>query len=243
MSFKFLIMRIRLIVLKVLLTLCAATPVQAQDKVEGSLQADFVSSYVWRGLRLGHVAVQPELSVGWKGLSLSAWGNVPLSKHEGDCHEIDLTLSYETGGLTLGIVDYWDDSGDPRFFYFKKDGTGHSFEGFVAYDFGPLSASWQTIFAGYDWQEDDGKRAYSSYFELQAPFRLITCDWQATAGLVPWASDYYETHGFSVTTLSLRATKDIKITDHFSLPLFAELHANPSSQSLYFVAGLTLKAF
>lgn len=85
--------------------------------------------------------------------------------------------------------------------------------------------------------------AYSSYFELQAPFRLITCDWQATAGLVPWASDYYETNGFSVTTLSLRATKDIKITDHFTLPLFAELHANPSSQSLYFVAGLTLKAF
>ena len=213
-------MRIRQFVI-ILLTLCVFCPVQAQDKVEGSLQ----------------------LSVGWKGFSLSAWGNVPFSKREDDCYEIDLTLSYETGGLTLGIVDYWDDSGDPRFFYYKKDDTGHSFEGFVAYDFGPLSASWQTIFAGYDWQEDDGKRAYSSYFELQAPFRLVTCDWLATAGLVPWASDYYETNGFSVTTLSLRATKDIKITDHFTLPLFAELHANPSSQSLYFVAGLTLKAF
>ena len=135
-----------------ILVLCVFCPVQAQDKVEGSLQADFVSSYVWRGLRLGHVGVQPELSVGWKGLSLSAWGNVPFSKREDDCYEIDLTLSYETGGLTLGIVDYWDDSGDPRFFYYKKDDTGHSFEGFVAYDFGPLSASWQTIFAGYDWQ-------------------------------------------------------------------------------------------
>ncbi len=87
-------MRIRQFVI-ILLTLCAVTPVQAQDKVEGSLQADFVSSYVWRGLRLGHVAVQPELSVGWKGLSLSAWGNVPLSKHEGDCHEIDLPLFAE----------------------------------------------------------------------------------------------------------------------------------------------------
>ncbi|MBO5579184.1 MAG: hypothetical protein J5952_02010 [Prevotella sp.] len=63
-----------------ILMLCVFCPVQAQDKVEGSLQADFVSSYVWRGLRLGHVGVQPELSVGWKGFSLSAWGNVPSSQ-------------------------------------------------------------------------------------------------------------------------------------------------------------------
>lgn len=36
-------MRIRQFVI-ILLTLCAVTPVQAQDKVEGSLQADFVSN-------------------------------------------------------------------------------------------------------------------------------------------------------------------------------------------------------
>jgi len=215
----------------------------AQSEVEGSLKADFVSSYIWRGLNLGHVSLQPELSVSWKGLSLTAWGSVGLSGHKDDFREIDLTLSYETGRLSFGVIDYWTDEYDKRFFYFKKDSTGHAFEGFVSYDFGPVVASWQTFFAGNDYQESNNKRSYSSYFQLQAPFRLATCNWEATAGLVPWASDYYSTNGFSVTYLSLRATKDIKITDSFSLPLFAQLIANPASQGMYFVAGFTLKAF
>jgi len=216
---------------------------QAQNKVEGSLKADFVSNYIWRGLNLGHVSLQPELTVEWNGLSLSAWGSVGLTGHKDDFREIDLTLAYETGGLSFGVIDYWNDEYDKRFFYFKKDGTGHSVEGFVSYDFGPLTASWQTFFAGRDYKESNGKRAFSSYFMLEAPFRLATCDWVATAGLVPWASDYYETKGFGVTNLSLRATKDIRITDKFALPLFGQLIANPASQHMYFVAGFTLKAF
>ena len=226
-----------------ILTMLSMGSVQAQSDWEGSLKADFVSSYIWRGLDQGHVAVQPELSVGWKGLSLTAWGSVGLSGHTDDFREIDLTLAYETGGLSLGVVDYWTDENDKRFFYFKKDGTGHAFEGYVNYDFGPLSASWQTFFAGNDYQDGNGKRAYSSYFEVQAPFRLVTCDWEATAGLVPWASDYYSAGGFGVTNVSLKATKEVKITESFSLLLVATLIANPASQHMYFVAGFTLKAF
>lgn len=215
---------------------------QAQDKIDGDLKVDLVSTYIWRGQHLGHVSIQPELSVEWKGLSLSAWGSVGLSNYK-DLREIDLTLSYETGGFSVGIVDYWNNEHDSRYFYFKKDATGHSVEGFVSYDFGSLSISWQTFFAGNDYREDNSKRAWSSYFEVVAPFRLITCRWEAKAGLVPWLSDYYNTRGFSMTNLSLRATKDIKITDSFSLPLFGQLIANPASQDVYLVAGITLKAF
>ncbi|MBQ3787410.1 MAG: hypothetical protein II849_01230, partial [Bacteroidales bacterium] len=85
--------------LAALLAVVSMGNAQAQSEVEGSLEADFVSSYVWRGLNLGHVSLQPELSVGWKGLSLTAWGSVGLSGHKDDFREIDLTLSYETGGL------------------------------------------------------------------------------------------------------------------------------------------------
>ncbi len=214
--------------------------VWAQHQVEAHLGADIVSNYIWRGQDLGHVSLQPELSVGWRGLSLAAWGSVGLSDKD-DSRELDLTLSYETGGLSFGIVDYWNDGNDPRYFYYGKRDTGHSFEGFVNYDFGPVSASWQTYFAGSDYQKD-GKRAYSSYFELSAPFRLATCDWDASFGLVPWKSDTYDASGFSVTNLSLRATKAIKITESFELPLFGQVVANPASQHFYFVFGLTLKA-
>lgn len=214
---------------------------QAQDKIDGDLKVDLVSTYIWRGQHLGHVSIQPELSVEWKGLSLSAWGSVGLSNYK-DLREIDLTLSYETGGFSVGIVDYWNNEHDSRYFYFKKDATGHSVEGFVSYNFGPVSASWQTYFAGNDYQDDNGKRAYSSYFGLSAPFRLATCNWEAEVGFVPWKSSTYEVNSFSVTNLSLRATKAIHITKSFDLPLFGQVIANPASQHFYFVFGFTLQA-
>ena len=183
------------------------------------LKGDVVTNYLWRGLNFGHVSIQPEMSLGWKGLSLKAWGNMGLSDSK-DSREIDLTLSYEIGGLSFGVIDYWTDGYDNRFFYYRNDSTGHSFEGFVSYNFGPVSASWQTFFAGSDFQKDSGKRAFSSYFEVAAPFRFVTCNWDAAVGFVPWKSDYYYTNGFRLINVSLRATKEIQISKSFSLPVF-----------------------
>ena len=54
----------------------SSVSVYAQDKVEAKIAADLVSGYVWRGQDLGNVSIQPSVSVGYKGLSLSAWGSV-----------------------------------------------------------------------------------------------------------------------------------------------------------------------
>ena len=97
---------------------------RAQDSLSVELQADVVSQYIWRGLNLGHISVQPEMALGWKGLRLSAWGNVGLDSK--DTREVDLTLSYETGGLSLGVIDYWSDNNDSRYFYYKTPETGHA---------------------------------------------------------------------------------------------------------------------
>ena len=78
--------------------------------------------------------------------------------------------------------------------------------------------------------------------ELSAPFRLATCNWEAEVGFVPWKSSTYEVNSFSVTNLSLRATKAIHITKSFDLPLFGQVIANPASQHFYFVFGFTLQA-
>jgi hypothetical protein len=222
-------------------TAAVAQEEEKKAKIETTIKADFVNQYIWRALDMGSVAVQPTLGVGYKGLSLTAWGSYGITNKD-DVKEFDLTLAYTNGKFNVGIIDYWNDENGNRYFNYKKGETWHTFEGFVCYDFGPVSASWQTFFAGNDYQEDDGKRAYSSYFELSAPFRLATCDWDATVGLIPWKSYYYETSGFSLTNLSLRATKDIQITNSFSLPLFGQLIANPASQHFYFVFGFTLKA-
>lgn len=211
--------------------------------METTIAADVVNQYIWRGVDAGNVSLQPTLGVAYKGLSLTAWGSVGLTESS-DTKEFDLTLSYTTGGLNVGITDYWFSVGqDPDGRYFKYDahGTNHVFEANVGYDFGVVSAQWYTNFAGNDGVNKDGKRAYSSYFEVTAPFRLATCEWTATLGAVPYATTSYGTTGFAVTNIGLKATKDIRITDSFSVPIFAGVTGNPCAQKAYLVFGFTLK--
>ena len=227
------------------LLLVGATAAWAQDEIETTVSGDVVSSYIWRGQDLGDVSLQPTLGVSYKGLSLTAWGSVGLTDPL-DTKEFDLTLSYTTGGLNIGITDYWFDAGlDPDARYFKYDahGTNHVFEANIGYDFGVASVQWFTNFAGNDGINKDGKRAYSSYAEVVVPFKLSAIDWTATVGAVPYATSFYNdwTSGFAVTNVSLKATKDIKVTDSFSIPVFGQIAANPCTQKAYLVFGFTLQ--
>ena len=223
--------------------LVAGATAHAEDGVETTVAADMVSRYIWRGLDAGSTAIQPTLGVGYKGLSLTAWGSYGVTDPD-DTKEFDLTLGYSVGGFNIGVTDYWFSvGGDPEGRYFKYDAhaTNHIFEATVGYDFGLASLQWYTNFAGNDGLNKDGKRAYSSYVEANVPFKLATVDWTATAGAVPFATDFYGTTGFAVTNLALKATKDIKVTDSFSIPIFGQVVANPCSQKAYLVFGFTLQ--
>ena len=227
--------------------LVASATAIAQDEIETTISADVVSSYIWRGQDLGSAAFQPTLGVAYKGLSLTAWGSYGLVD-PADTKEFDLTLAYTIGGLNIGVTDYWFNTmptgGDPENRYFKYDAhsTNHVFEANIGYDFGVASLQWFTNFAGNDGVNKDGKRAYSSYFEAVVPFKLASVDWTATAGAVPFATTSYNgwTSGFAVTNLALKAVKEVKISDSFTLPVFAQAVANPRTQNAYLVLGLTL---
>lgn len=209
---------------------------KAQDKVEASVGADLVSGYIWRGQDLGGVSLQPSVSISYKGFSLEAWGSVGFESK--DDKELDLTLGYENGGFSLSVTDYWFNSG-PGYFHYGTRNTAHTFEAQIGYDFGPLAVNWYTNFAGTDGVNKDDKRAYSSYLSLAAPFNLGGLEWTAEVGATPWATDYYDANGFAVCDVSLGVSKDIKITDTFSLPLFAKATWNPRTEGAYFIVGLS----
>ncbi len=211
----------------------------AQDQVEATLSADFVNQYIWRGQKCGEVSVQPTLGVSYKGFSLTAWGSTELVDQEYS-KEFDLTLAYTTGGFNIGITDYYFDGGAPYFKYSAHE-TAHVFEANIGYDFGPVAIQWFTNFAGADGVNEDGDRAYSSYFEVSAPFKLGGIDWSAAVGVVPYETSFYaDASGFAVTNITLSAAKDLKITDTFTVPVFAGITANPSTQDAYFTFGFTL---
>ena len=114
----------------VLLLMAAITlPVtsMAQDKVELNANVDVVSSYIWRGQKLGNACLQTSVGVAYKGFSLSAWS--PIAFDGKDADEIDLTLAYETGNFSVSLTDYW----------LTEIGDEHTLEAQLGYDFGFLN--------------------------------------------------------------------------------------------------------
>lgn len=213
---------------------------KAQDKIEGTVAADVVSQYIWRGQDLGNVSLQPTLGLSWKGFSITGWGSVGLTDYK-DTKEFDLTAAYSTGNFHIGITDYWFNTPNERYFNYKAHETSHIFEANIGYDFELVNINWFTNFAGNDGLNKSGKRAYSSYFEANTPFKLATLDWTTTIGIVPYATSMYaEANSFAVTNIAIKATKDIRVTDSFSVPIFGQIACNPSNEKAYLVFGFTL---
>ena len=220
----------------------------AQDKVEASVGADLVSGYIWRGQELGDVSIQPSASVSWKGLSLTAWGSASWGREY--AKEFDLTLGYAVKGFSVSVTDYSFSKGanfktgediDGKYFHFGSWSTLHVYEAQVGYDFGFLAVNWYTNIGGNDGRKSDGKRAYSSYLSLSAPFSWAGLDWNATVGATPWETSFYNggSNGFAVSEVSLQAAKSIRITERYSLPLFAKVIWNPAMERGFFVAGMS----
>ena len=219
--------------------LAMAIPAAAQDKVEVNVGADVVSGYIWRGQDLGNAGIQPTLSVGYRGFSLTAWGSAGFSRE--DTKEFDLTLGYAGGGFSVSVTDYWFNNG-PGYFHYGAGNTAHVFEAQVGYDFGFLAANWYTNFAGNDGVNRSGHRAYASYLNLTAPFTLGGLEWAVSVGATPWANTFYNggAGGFELTDIGIGASKEIRLTDRYALPVFARAIWNPATEGAYFVFGISL---
>jgi hypothetical protein len=227
-----------------LVVLVWACSVKAQDSdLNFSVGGDFVSSYVWRGTLAAGTSIQPNAALSVAGFSLSAWGSTDIASI--GYKEVDFTAGYSIAGLSLAITDYWW-MGEGNFKYFNHDSetTEHLFEFTLGYTLPvekfPLSLTWNTMFAGYDVKkgENGDKRAYSTYIEAKYPFVVKDIGLEASLGLTPGKSIYADKA--SVVSIGLKASKEVKITDSFSLPVYGQIITNPRSEDIFFVFGITL---
>lgn len=226
--------------------------VQAQ---EFKIQGDLVSSYVWRGFYQTGASFQPTLGFGAGNFSLTAWGSTDFdgaSSGEGAAaKEIDLTAAYAFGesGLSLSVASlWWAGQGGQQYFNFKSHETAHHFEAGLAYTLPmekfPLSIAWYTMFAGAD-KNEEGSQNYSSYVELNYPFSVKAVDLNVTCGFLPYEAGVgvygIPNSGFAVTNVALKGTTDIRVTDSFSVPIFAQAIWNPRMEDAHLVFGITLR--
>lgn len=107
----------RLVVMVGMAVLFAGSALQADENVAVDTSADFFNKYIWRGQNIVDDWVfEPTVSVSYKGLSASFWGNLDMTDENGssgEFSEIDLTLDYsdqfpdfETLGYSVGMINY-----------------------------------------------------------------------------------------------------------------------------------------
>ena len=204
---------------------------KAEESAKGiSLEvgADIVSSYLWRGMNLGGISIQPSVTLDWKGLYVSGWANIGADNwtFEDINPELDITIGYDNYGLQVDLTHLYYFGGDAYFPrngfkaqpHLSPDSCGSTMEAHAGFHLGdlvedvPLTIDWYTTIYGADCYQDENdewKRAWSTYIELGYDFDLGE-DWilAARVGMTPAKSLYTGFKGnFAVMLAGTKLTK------------------------------------
>jgi len=204
----------------------------AEEESPWNAGLDIYSSYIWRGSKFGSgPAFQPSVSYGTGGFEIGAWGSVSSSTDEG--FEMDLYASYSIGGFSVGLTDY----------YFGGDWTSykmvHSLEPSLSYGIGGFSiAGYYMFLPGTDAEEGIQATSFGSSGDMffQAGYSFKHVDLALAAG----DGQYTDNGNFKVCVISVGTSKEIKITDNFSLPISGAVILNPSTGGFFITAGISL---
>ena len=168
--------------------------------------ADVVSSYLWRGQNLGGLAIQPSITLDWKGLYVSGWGNIGADNwtFENLNPELDITIGYDNYGLQLDLTHLYYFGGES---YFPKGGfkaqeieSSSTMEAHAGFHLGdlvesvPLAIDWYTTIYGADCylnEAGEWQRAWSTYIQVGYTFNLpVGVDLTTNVGFTPWRGMY-----------------------------------------------------
>jgi len=190
---------------------------------------DIVSRYVWRGIDLGGgtIAFQPWASLGLgENFEVGVWSSYNISP-TGASDELDWYATYSLNDFSFTVTDY-SFPGGGEFDYFDYD--NHVLEVTAAYS-GVLDVT-----AAVNVVNDDDN---SLYIELGKSIEIEGSELGLFAGGVT-SSDYYLAPDGGIINLGFSATKELKITDTFSLPVSGTYVLNPELKKSYFFIGVSL---
>lgn len=201
-------------------------PVYAQEDnlSPWSVNADLVSSFIWRGTRQGSGPhIQPAIEYSRGSFTGGAWGSFDFHGYE----EVDLWFAVDIpGGFTVGMQDYYL-SGLSYFDYSAASGS-HAFE--VNIDF-VLEHVWLSGNCVVNEAGGIGSYGGDLYFEGGLSFDYFSVFMGAGNG---W---HTEEGVFNVCNLGLEVSEEIEITDRFSVPVTGQLIFNPDREQLFIVVG------
>ncbi len=216
-----------------------------------SVSCDLMSRYVWRGTDFGaSPSIQPGVEFNKGGFALGAWGAYAMNLT--GAQEADLYVSYTYNDMVSIIVtDYFfpNEVGAYKYFDYDKNTTGHILETSLSFN-GTEKLPLTFLLAANVWGADAQSLnsdatvkgiQYSTYAELGYSYKNINAfmGFNLTDPDENLGETGFYGNGFGVVNLGLTATKDIKFTDKFSLPLSVSVITNPQAEKIYLVAGIS----
>jgi hypothetical protein len=215
---------------------------QAQEeksKVNLDLGLDIQSRYIWRGIQLGgnSASAQPWIEFSSGGFAIGSWGAYNLGGL-GEGNEADLYMSYAiSDAFAVTVTDYFF-PGEGTGGYFPYN-DGHVFEAMLSYS-GPIGIMVATNFAGAI-EDENGDNAYSTYVEASYETEIGSTPLSlAVGGVFGDNNGYYLTDGSGLINVTVGTSKEIKLSDSFSLPVNASITLNPDSENIYLTFGFSL---
>ncbi len=194
---------------------------------------DIYSSYIWRGAKFGSgPAFQPYVEFGAGGFAIGAWGSVSASSDE--ALEMDLYAGYtfelsETSSLGITLTDYYF-GGD--WTKFSQDDGIHFLEPMVSLGLGDFSLTAAYMF--YDGAGTDGDGSGDLYLEAAYGFGAFDLTLGGGNG------QYTDDTEFNICNIGIGTSKEIAITETFTLPVSGAVILNPSTGGFFITVGLSL---
>ncbi|MHC1708564.1 MAG: hypothetical protein AB9842_13725 [Bacteroidales bacterium] len=232
---------------------CYASPAMAQEaeseKYTLDVNADLVSSYLWRGVVSDMKPnIQPTVAFSTGNFEAGIWGS---SNFDNTYREVDYWLSYSYKNFTLTFNDYcWSPYLEKgKYFNWNQASTNHYLELQLDWEGPekfPIKCTAATFVYGLDKKFEDNdtmkggdlKNNYSTYLELGYPFIINHTELSVFAGGTPGEGFYADKA--AVINVGVSAKKQLPITEKYSLPLTGTLIVNPKEDQVYFVLGITL---
>jgi len=224
--------------LKIFLLITSGIFILATDVYsQVGINVDLTNRYVWRGADFGNSpSIQPEISFAAGGFELGFWGAYATTG-DPDGTELDIWASYtidtNSGSFSLYATDYTFPihhtgmTGAETWF----DSDAHFIElgvGYAGTETFPIS-----IFAGMFVHNDDDN---SMYFELGYDADPV----EFFFGFTPSESAAYGTTGAGIINVGITGTKELVVTENFSIGLFSSLILNPYNENVHMLFGISL---
>ncbi|OFY97607.1 MAG: hypothetical protein A2491_20045, partial [Bacteroidetes bacterium RIFOXYC12_FULL_35_7] len=190
-------------------------------------------------------------------LKIGAWGAYTFSPTSNQEADVFLTYTFKDM-VSLTVTDYffpgYNTGKKDKYFIYKQDSTGHVFEGILAFNGTekiPFTLMFAINFYGNDASKikDDGTSGglfMSKYIEAGYKKNIKGVDFNAFIGAALDDPDeekgeagYFFNNSAGIINLGVKASKEIKITENYSLPVQCSFIANPEAEKMYIVFGIT----